>query len=248
MAGGSADLEREWLLRGKWDAFYDGTYAPHLISNSDTGTIEQLPWRSGKASTQLLDYLAQNEQSRSHNQAAIELGCGTGENLVCLASVFGHVTGVDVSAVAVHASREALAAAGRSARVIEADVLALPDELRGAFDFVVDCQTFQCVRKVDEDAAAASVVSLLKPNGVLLLMTGNADELAERGPERLTREDLDRAFASRGLICEACAAFRFDWTEAYRRQPFSEPPLGWCSIWRQPGPLGVQRPGHVANP
>ena len=137
--------------------------------------------------------------------------------------------------MAVRAAGEALAAAGcASARAIVADVLALPGELRGTFDFVFDCQTYQCVRKVDETAAAVAICSLLKPNGVLLLLTGNADEPAERGPERLTREDLDRAFASTGLVCEACEPFRFEWTAAYRRQTeFSEPPLGWCSVWRR---------------
>ena len=89
--------------------------------------------------------------------------------------------------------------------------------------------------QVDEAAATDAVVSLLKPGGRLLLLTGNADEPAERGPERLRKEDLKAAFGARGLECEEIAAFRFDPTEAYRRQEhFDQPPLGWRSVWRRP--------------
>lgn len=228
----NASDERAWLLRDKWLGFYDGSFAPHL-GNGRSGSIDLLPWRSGNASTQLVEYLARHTPEKGG--AAIELGCGTGENLVCLARAFEQAVGVDISPVAVQSTSEALTAAQCvNGRAVVADVLALPGEYEGTFDFVFDCQTFHCVRKVDEAAAASAVSSLLKPNGVLLLLTGNADEPTERGPERLSREDLDRAFVPLGLVCEACESFHFDWTAVYRRQAeFTEPPLGWCSVWRR---------------
>ena len=237
---------REWLLRDKWIGFYDGTFAPHLPAGS-AGSIDELPWRSGTPSSQLVNYLSKCDEKALREGAAIELGCGTGENLVFLAGAFRRAVGVDISPEAVHVAEMAVAAAGSSAQTLVADVLALPCELHEAFDLVFDCQTFHCVRKVDEAAAAAAMVSLLKPDGVLLLITGNADEAEERGPERLTRADLDRAFATRGLVCEACEPFRFDWTAAYRRQPFPKPPLGWCSVWRRPRPSTQQDKAGVAT-
>ena len=185
------DEHREWLLRGKWLGFYDGSYAPH------GGT--DLPWQSHQASTPLVEYLARERPSRAG--AAIELGCGSGENLVCLASAFRQAVGVDISPVATRMAAAALKAASLSARILAADVLALPEEFAEAFDFVFDCQTFQCVRKVDEAAAAAAIVSLMKPNAILLLITGNADEEAERGPERLTRAGKVPALALLHLQC-----------------------------------------------
>ena len=93
----------------------------------------------------------------------------------------------------------------------------------------------QALSEAPLEPPALRVSSLLRADGVLLLLTGNADEAAERGPERLTRADLERCFATRGLVCEACDAFRFDATAAYERQPQAEPPLGWCSVWRKTG-------------
>ena len=222
----------DWLRAGKWAAFYSGSFAPHLGADA-VGTIEQLPWRSNGVSTPLEEFITSGRLPESAR--ALELGCGTGENLVRLASTCKDVIGIDIVDAAVDATREALAAANVSAKALVADVLALPPEMRHAFDFVFDCQTFHCVRKVDEDAAADAVCSLLAPGGRLLLLTGNADEDAERGPERLRREDLDRAFATRGLVCEECEPFYFDMTDAYRRQTqFAKPPLGWRSVWRRP--------------
>jgi SAM-dependent methyltransferase len=225
----SAD-ERNWLRSGKWQAFYDGSFAPHLPGSS--GTIEQLPWRSGAESASLVEYIAAGRLP--YESRVLELGCGTGENLVCLARACRHVTGVDIVPAAVVATEAKLTASGVIASVLVADVLALPEAFVGGFDFVFDCQTYHCARKVDEAAAAAAVCSLLAPGGRLMLLTGNADEPEERGPERLSREDLDRAFATRGLVCEECVPFRFDMTDAYRRQAHAEPPLGWRSVWLRP--------------
>ena len=106
-----------------------------------------------------------------------------------------------------------------------------------AFDFALDVQTFHCVRKVDRVGAALAYESLLRPGGTLLMLTGNADEPVERGPERLTRAEVQAAFDGTELRLERLEAFRFEWTDAYRRQPFDEPPLGWLSVWTRRAPV-----------
>ena len=55
---------------------------------------------------------------------------------------------MDIVPASITASKAALAAAGVQAATLVADVLELPESLRGAFDFVFDCQTWHCVRKV----------------------------------------------------------------------------------------------------
>ena len=66
------------------------------------------------------------------------------------------------------------------------------------------------------------------------MLTGNANEAAERGPERLTRDEVLAAFDGTPLICEQIEETRFEWTEAYRRQGFDQPPLAWKSFWHRP--------------
>ena len=118
---GAPASEREWLLRGKWCGFYDGSFAPHLASlGVKPGSLDSqsamaaLPWRSGKPSSQLVEYLAGGGVARG--AACVELGCGTGENLVCLAGAFRNVTGVDVSPIAMRIASEAVARAGLNAQ------------------------------------------------------------------------------------------------------------------------------------
>lgn len=232
----------DWQRRGKWEAFYAGVFAPHMPNAADR-PIESLPWRSKAATPQLLEYLSRSPLPA--DARCIELGCGTGENLVHLAGVAAFACGIDVAAAAVHASNEALVAAARTnAQAVALDVLALPsaaDSIQLAdgqgwqFDFALDVQTFHCVRKVDALRAALAYDSLLRPGGALLMLTGNADEPEERGPERLTRQEVLRAFDGTALICTHLESFRFEWTETYRRQPFDQPPLGWISIWTKQG-------------
>ena len=105
-------------------------------------------------------------------------------------------------------------------------------EVGGPFDFIIDVQTFHVLVKIDARAAALAYRRLLRPGGVLLMLTGNAEEEAERGPERMTQEGVLSAFDGTGLVCVSLRRFRFEWTETYRRQPFDEPPLGWQSVWR----------------
>ena len=224
--------QEEWLRRRKWLGFYEGWHAPHL--SSARGTLELLPWRSGKPTTALVEHLASGALDGS--VSAIELGCGTGENLVCLAGAARAVTGVDIAPVAVVAAQEAITRSRvQNARVLEADLLAPPDELQGAFDFAFDCQTYQCLRQVSIVAAGAAVAGVLRLGGTLLLLTGNADEPEERGPVRLTRRELEDGLVPAGLELVSCDPFFFDETEAYRVQAeergLARPPRGWRSLW-----------------
>jgi SAM-dependent methyltransferase len=236
----SKDAE-DWQRRQKWMGFYYGTFSPHLPPDQEA-SIESLPWRSHQASPHLLRHLA--EVGLSPSARVCEMGCGTGENLLALAHHAAFTLGVDIVPKAVEAASAALAAAGLSgcSAVVCEDILALlesetlaqpaPDGGEWAFDFIFDCQTLHCIRKVAPRTAAQVYATLLRPGGTMLVLTGNADEAAERGPERLTREEVLSLFTGTPLTCEGLRAARFEWTDAYRRQPFDDPPLAWVSLWR----------------
>ena len=233
-----AFLADDWQRRSKWEAFYAGSFAPHK-PEVGTDPIEALPWRSKAPTSQLVEHLRATPLPA--NARCIELGCGTGENLSVLAGAAAFACGVDVVADAVSASKATLGAAGiTNGQAVHADILALhsadvaalADGGGWAFDFLFDASTFHCVRRVDAQAAARAYSSLVRAGGSLLMLTGNADEADERGPDRLTRDEVLHAFDGTALVCESCEAVRYDWTEAYRRQPFEQPPLGWLSLWR----------------
>ncbi|CAJ1329275.1 unnamed protein product [Effrenium voratum] len=226
-----------WLRRDKWVGFYEGTYAPHLGDGAcPADAAAKLPWRNGQPASQLLEFL---QEHPGISGRALELGCGTGENLVALARRFV-ACGLDIAPEAQRLSTEALEAAGLEAQVLCADIFDLPfDGPAGGwqFDFIFDCQCFHCLYQVDAAAAARAIAGLLAPGGTMLMLTGNSEEEASRGPVQLSREQVLHAFDGTGLVCKELTSTRFDWTETYRRQPFEDPPLGWLSVWTKPPAL-----------
>ena len=239
--------DNEWLRSGKWHAFYSGAFSPHLpqVGITAESAIKYLPWRTLEPSEQLIEYVSSGYLPPDSH--CCELGCGTGENCAFLASRTASVVGVDIVPAAVAASTQVLRAAGlMNGKAVCADILGMLGQLVpfggdncgwGEFDFLLDVQTFQCLRKVDAALAARVYEALLRPgSGKLLLLTGNADEATERGPERLTKAEVLGSFDGTSLVCEDLQPFRFEWTATYQRQEHAEPPLGWRSTWRRTRP------------
>lgn len=94
-------------------------------------------------------------------------GCGAGHDARVFAAAGFDVTGLDISPLAVERAR-ALAAGERStARFEVADVLALPESLRGA-DLVVEHTCFCAIDPRDRDRWVDAVADALRPGGRLL--------------------------------------------------------------------------------
>src|SRR5690606_35007417 len=90
------------------------------------------PWDTGVSPPELLEFI------RAHAPGnAIDLGCGTGTNLLTLARAGWTVTGVDYALKAVAAARRRLARAGISGEVRSGDGSRL-EVVRGSYDLVLD--------------------------------------------------------------------------------------------------------------
>jgi ubiquinone/menaquinone biosynthesis C-methylase UbiE len=98
--------------------------------------------------------------------ATLEVGIGTGRNLEHYAPGVT-LTGIDVSGRMLERARERALRLGRSVRLLEADVHALPFE-DGAFDTVVATCVFCSV--ADPQRGLAEVRRVVKPDGVVLLL------------------------------------------------------------------------------
>ena len=90
------------------------------------------PWDSGQTPPELLEYLKTRTPGR-----AIDLGCGTGTNIITLASLGWNVTGVDFVPAAVEQARRKAKMAGILADLRVGDVTRL-DDITGPFDFSLD--------------------------------------------------------------------------------------------------------------
>lgn len=98
---------------------------------------------------------------------ALELGCGTGNNLLFLAREGFDTVGVDGSASAVQRAKDFLSQEGQSAQVTVMDFTQLEFE-DSSFDFILDRQSISCLTPPLLPALNEQITRLLKPEGYFL--------------------------------------------------------------------------------
>jgi SAM-dependent methyltransferase len=99
---------------------------------------------------------------------ALDLGCGTGTNLIYLARLGWQVTGVDFAWRAIAASRRRLAHEGLSGELILGSVAAT-DRLGQGYHLVLDIGCYHGLGQVDRAAYLSGLTHLLVPGGTFLL-------------------------------------------------------------------------------
>jgi cyclopropane fatty-acyl-phospholipid synthase-like methyltransferase len=90
------------------------------------------PWDTGVSPPELLEYLGAHPPAR-----ALDLGCGTGTNVVTLARHGWTVTGIDFSALAIGKARRKAHNAGVQVNLLRAD-LSMPVEMHGKYELALD--------------------------------------------------------------------------------------------------------------
>ncbi|HEY3476068.1 MAG TPA: class I SAM-dependent methyltransferase, partial [Anaerolineales bacterium] len=94
------------------------------------------PWDTQVSPPELLEFIQNHEPGR-----AIDLGCGTGTNVVTLAEAGWRVTGVDFAPRAIKLAREKASKAGVQAEFFVSDVTKLQG-ISGPFEFALDLGCF----------------------------------------------------------------------------------------------------------
>ena len=102
---------------------------------------------------------------------ALDIGCGTGDNSIYLASHGWRVTGVDFVAEAVEKARAKAAASAAAVHFVHGDATKLRAEGVGAgFDLIVDNGCLHGMRADDRDAYVREVTAVAAPGARLLLV------------------------------------------------------------------------------
>lgn len=131
-------------------------------------------------------------------------GCGLGYDIAALAAQpdVDAVVGIDVATSAVEASRTTLAGLPNT-RVEKADLFALPDTHRHAYDLVWEHTCFCAIDPSQRNAYVHAVADALRPGGHLLAVFfltpwDTPEENATQGPPfGCPAAELDRRFAPR---------------------------------------------------
>jgi cyclopropane fatty-acyl-phospholipid synthase-like methyltransferase len=152
-----------------------------------------LPWDSGITPPEIVTLI---EEEGLPPGRSIDLGCGTGTNVVYLAKHGWEATGVDFIGRAIRQGRRKARQAGVASRTrfLRGDVTRLsPSDLGGPFDLAVD---IGCCHSLPVDARARyaqTLRSLVQPGGLYMLY---AFRRSEKRPGGLNDDDIEALFGA----------------------------------------------------
>ena len=179
------------------------------------------PWEKGAPHPGLVDFLAHEPlQGR-----VLVPGCGFGHDVRALAAAGAEAIGIDIAPSAI-AGASAFPRSGGE-RYEQADLFALPAEMRGTFDWVWEHTCFCAINPALRPAYVDAVAGALRPGGHLLavfyLDPGNARP-DEGPPFETTLAELDRLFLPRFELLREWSPRTFpgregrEWTRLMRKR------------------------------
>ena len=123
----------------------------------------QPPWDTGVSPPELFEFIRNNKPGR-----AIDIGCGTGTNIIALAQAGWTVTGVDFAPRAIKLAKQKLKRSGMQANVFVGDATNLRG-IAGPLDFALDLGCFHGISKEGRAKYLDQLHRILAPNGFWLL-------------------------------------------------------------------------------
>lgn len=120
------------------------------------------PWDTGISPPELIEFIETHKPGR-----AIDIGCGTGTNVITLAKSGWRVTGVDFAPRAIKLARRKIKQAGISAEVQVNDATKLSG-ISAPFDLALDIGCFHAVSKEGQARYLDQLDRILAPNGFWL--------------------------------------------------------------------------------
>ncbi len=130
------------------------------------------PWDTGITPPELLAFLQAHPPGR-----ALDLGCGTGTNLLTLARAGWEVYGVDYALRAVLQARRRLRLAGMAGKVLVGDVTDIR-RLRGPFDLVLDIGCYHGLKAPSRGIYRQNLLKLLGRGGHFLMYAHRTGAMA----------------------------------------------------------------------
>ena len=176
--------------------------------------FRQPPWDTQESPPELMEFIAEHPPGR-----ALDLGCGTGTNVITLAKHGWEVTGVDFVGRAINQARKKAESAQVSVDLLVEDITRL-DGISGEFDLVLDIGCFHSLSE-NEKLAYLKNLERLTTTGSFYLMYGFISE-NDTGASGIWDPDL-KAFEKHFTLSN-----REDGTDRGQR------PSAWFTYQRKP--------------
>ena len=123
----------------------------------------QPKWDTGISPPELLDFIENHKSAR-----AIDIGCGTGTNVITLAKAGWQVTGVDFAPRAIQLAKQKLETSRTQADLRVADATNLKG-IPGLYEFALDIGCFHSIQKDGKAKYLKQLDRILAPNGFWLM-------------------------------------------------------------------------------
>lgn len=152
----------------------------------------QMPWHREQPAESLVEAVRRGLLPKG---VTIDLGCGTGTDLLYLAQQGYRAIGVDIAIEPLRFARERLRQAGLELPLLQADARFLPFR-DASVDLICDSGCFHSFAPEIRPLYARSVARVLKPGGILFMREFHADQPQppEGGPYRLRLEEFFEVF------------------------------------------------------
>jgi SAM-dependent methyltransferase len=171
----------------------------------DEAYVETPPWDIGRPQPTVRSLF----EERSFGESAIDVGCGTGENTLFLATQNYSVLGIDSAPRAIEQARTK--ARNRNVenhvRFAIRNALTL-DELAKKFDVALDCGLFHVFDDENRRKYVEALGHVVAPDGYAIVLCFSDQEPGEWGPRRISTDELQAAFDN-GWTVEEIRPVRF---------------------------------------
>lgn len=125
--------------------------------------LGQPAWDSGITPPEVMDFIQRTPPGR-----ALDLGAGTGTNMVTLAKAGWDVTGVEFALIAVMSARRKIRKEKVTARVFFQDITEI-EYIDPPLDLILDIGCFHSLDSFGRERYRENILRLLKPGGTFLL-------------------------------------------------------------------------------
>jgi SAM-dependent methyltransferase len=166
------------------------------------------PWDSGISPPELMEFIESHPAG-----CALDLGCGTGTNVVTLAKHGWKVTGVDFAPHAISIARHKINAAQLKAELHVQDVTRL-DGITGPFDFVLDLGCFHTLPEKGRKLYLEQLNRVSGPGGYWLVYGFLNGSPTMTGPG-IASEDIERMLTFFSLVSRKDGVDMRDQPSAY---------------------------------
>src|SRR5256714_6136399 len=126
--------------------------------------------------------------------SVLDVGCGTGENVLYLAELGIAAMGVDGAPTAIGKARAKAKQRGLTAQFEVADALSLSLP-NGPFDTVIDTGLFHVFADEERDRFRDSLSRVIRRGGTYFLMCFSDQQPGDWGPRRVTQAEIRAVFS-----------------------------------------------------